>query len=202
GDMVARLGGDEFTILLDNIGQAEDAIEIAERIKAALAQPFMLNDHEIIATASIGIALGSMGYQQAQDLLRDADTAMYHAKEKGKAGYAIFDQNMHTRAMERLLLQTDLQYSIERHELRIHYQPMVELATERIIGFEALLRWQHPTLGLLAPPNLCMWPKKRAASSRLGSGCCAKPASSYAHGKQHSPGRGVHDERQPFEQAI
>lgn len=150
-DMVARLGGDEFTILLDSIKHAADAIEIADRIKAALARPFLLDTHEIIATASIGIALGSMGYQHAQDLLRDADTAMYHAKEQGKAGYAIFDQNMHTRAMERLLLQTDLQHSIERRELRIHYQPIVELASDRIIGFEALLRWQHPQRGLLPP---------------------------------------------------
>ncbi len=150
-DIVARLGGDEFTILLHDIRHVQDATDIADRIQQILAEPLDLDGHSMVATASMGIALGSLGYKQAQDLLRDADTAMYHAKEQGKAQYALFDPNMHTRAMERLLLQSDLQHCIERQELRVYYQPVVELTRGQIIGFEALLRWQHPQRGLLPP---------------------------------------------------
>lgn len=150
-DIIARLGGDEFTIVLENISDTLDALEVAGRIQRILAEPFYLNAHEMCTSASIGIALSSLGYTRAEDMLRDADTAMYQAKDLGKARHVVFDANMHTAVMQRLLLQTELQRSIDRHELRVFYQPIVELATGHVTGFEALVRWQHPQRGLLTP---------------------------------------------------
>lgn len=150
-DVIARLGGDEFTIVLENMPATQHALDVAGRIQKALAEPFDLNGHEMLTSASIGIALSTMGYERAEDMLRDADTAMYHAKDLGKARYSVFDADMHTEAMQRLLLQTELQRSIERHELRVFYQPIISLEGCHITGFEALVRWQHPQRGLLSP---------------------------------------------------
>ena len=150
-DTIARLGGDEFAILLDNIKDTSFAIDIAERVKTELALPFNLSGHEMFAATSIGIAISSRGYEQADHLLRDADTAMYYAKSQGKARHEIFDHNMHSQAMEALQLETDLRRAIERQELQIYYQPIVTLKNAKITGFEALLRWNHPTLGFVSP---------------------------------------------------
>jgi diguanylate cyclase (GGDEF)-like protein/PAS domain S-box-containing protein len=151
GDKVARLGGDEFTILLNNIKDATDAIEIADRILKQVAQPFNLGGYETFTTASIGIALFSPDYAQPEDLLRDADTAMYQAKSLGKARYVIFDKGMHVHAMNLLKLETDLRRAIDRKEFFVMYQPIVSLETGRLSGFEALVRWQHPERGLIYP---------------------------------------------------
>ena len=151
GDTVARLGGDEFTILVDDIGNASDATRVADRIQRELTQPFNLSGHEVFTSASIGIALSASGYEEADDLLRDADIAMYRAKALGKARYEVFDTAMHARAMALLELETDLRRAIERNEFRLYYQPMVNLETGRIAGFEGLVRWQHPQRGLLGP---------------------------------------------------
>ncbi len=150
GDTVARLGGDEFTVLLDDMRAPEDALQVAQRIQSQLAQPFAIEGNEIFATASIGIAPGG-GYERADDLLRDADTAMYRAKERGRACYEVFDQAMHARAVRRLELETDLRRAIDRNEFRVFYQPIVCLRDDRLTGFEALVRWQHPQRGLLGP---------------------------------------------------
>jgi diguanylate cyclase (GGDEF)-like protein len=150
GDTVARLGGDEFTILLDDMRAPDDAVQVAQRIQQQLAQPFAIEGKEIFASASIGIAPGG-GYERAEDLLRDADTAMYRAKERGRACYEVFDQAMHARAVRRLELETDLRRAIERNEFRVFYQPIVSLKDDRLSGFEALVRWQHPQRGLLGP---------------------------------------------------
>lgn len=150
-DTFARLGGDEFVILLDDIQDAQHATLIAERIQTALKTPFELMGHEVFASASIGIILGTTQYDRAEDLLRDADTAMYRAKGLGRSRYQIFDPSMHEHAMTILRLENDMRRAISNQEFHLHYQPIVSLRTNRILGFEALLRWQHPTRGLIAP---------------------------------------------------
>jgi diguanylate cyclase (GGDEF)-like protein/PAS domain S-box-containing protein len=150
-DTIARMGGDEFTILLDPLRGPQDASEVAERIQLALAAPIPIRGREVFTSVSIGIALGSAAYERPEELLRDADTAMYQAKLRGKARYAVFNPAMHTDALELLQLETDLRRALDRAELRVHYQPIVSLHTERIVGFEALVRWQHPQRGLIPP---------------------------------------------------
>ncbi len=151
GDTAARLGGDEFAILLEDIGDGATALAIAERIQQVIATPVHLNEREMFTTASIGITLYQPGYDSATDMIRDADTAMYHAKMRGKACAVLFNPTMHAAAMEQLQLETALRWAIERNELRLHYQPIVNLKTQKIEGFEALLRWEHPQRGLLHP---------------------------------------------------
>jgi predicted signal transduction protein with EAL and GGDEF domain len=150
-DTVARLGGDEFVILLEDINGVEDATRAARRIQEAVSLPFDLGENELFTTASIGIAVSSSGYDQAQDILRDADIAMYRAKALGKARYELFDKSMHGRAVELLQLETDLRRAVERHEFRLFYQPIVLLGSGQIIGFEGLIRWMHPQRGLTQP---------------------------------------------------
>ena len=148
---LARLGGDEFTILLDQVKDPSDAALVAERLMNTLAEPFILDGRTIFTSISIGIALSSIGYDNPEDLLRDADTAMYRAKSLGKARYAVFDLDMRASVIARLQLETDLRSGLQREEFRNFYQPIVSLNSGRITGFEALLRWQHPTRGLLQP---------------------------------------------------
>lgn len=150
-DVVARFGGDEFTVLLDDIKDPTDAIRAAERIQNVVAAPYKLESHELYISASVGIALSTTPRETADDLLRDADIAMYRAKSLGKARVEIFDTAMHMSAVNRLNLETDLRKAIERKEFRLFYQPIVSLQSGRIAGFEALLRWQHPTTGLVEP---------------------------------------------------
>lgn len=150
-DTVARLGGDEFVILLEEITNVSDATHVAERIRRELALPFNLSGHEVFTTTSIGIALSSTGYGNPENLLRNADIAMYRAKSLGKARYEIFDPVMHARALRLLQMENSLYRAIEREEFQIYYQPIVELQTGKVIGFEALVRWQHPTQGLVSP---------------------------------------------------
>ncbi|MDQ5838685.1 MAG: EAL domain-containing protein [Acidobacteriota bacterium] len=151
GDTVARLGGDEFTILLDDIKDAGDAVRMAERTQSRLSKPFDLDGHEVFVSASVGIALSAMDYSRPEDILRDANTAMHGAKSNGKASYQVFDATMHDRALAMLRLETDLRRAAERGEYRLHYQPIISLASGRLTGFEALVRWQHPERGLLYP---------------------------------------------------
>jgi PAS domain S-box/diguanylate cyclase (GGDEF) domain len=153
GDTVARLGGDEFTILLDAIDRPEDAIRAAERVQRAVAAPFDIRGTEIFTTVSIGIAVSAPHYVHPEELLRDADIAMYRAKAKGRAGFEVFQPGMHTHAVALLQLENDLRRAVERHELVLHYQPIVSLGDNRIVGFEALLRWSHPSRGLLYPED-------------------------------------------------
>ena len=150
-DELARLGGDEFTILLDDIRDVSEATAVAEHIHQALKLPFNLNGYEVFTTASIGIALSATGYDRPEELLRDADTAMYRAKEHGKARHAVFDTAMYNCAVALLQLETELRWAIERQELQVYYQPIVSLTTGKIVWFEALVRWQHPEQGLISP---------------------------------------------------
>jgi diguanylate cyclase (GGDEF)-like protein/PAS domain S-box-containing protein len=150
-DTVARFGGDEFAILLDDIGDVASATRSAERIHAELATPFVVEGHEVFSSASIGIALSETGYHRPEDMLRDADTAMYRAKALGQARHVTFDQAMHERAVELLRLETDLRRAVGRDEFFLQYQPVIALAGGRTAGFEALLRWRHPERGLVMP---------------------------------------------------
>ena len=154
-DTVARLGGNEFTILLENISDVSDPISVAERIQASLTLPFELEGQEVFATVSIGIALSATGYQQAGDILRDADIAMYRAKQL-RTRYEIFNTTMHTKAVARLQMETELRQALERQEFLVYYQPLVSLVTGRLSGFEALVRWQHPQHGILAPAKFIL----------------------------------------------
>lgn len=179
GDTIARLGGDEFTIILEEIEDISVATAVAERIQSFLTLPFSLSGHEVFITASIGIVLSTTGFEQLEDLLRDADTAMYRAKAQGKACYQVFDKAMHLRAVTLLQLENDLRRAVMaigryqdrcdgvslvreqeilcitaaeiNQDFQLHYQPIVCLATGRIKGFEALVRWQHPVRGLVSP---------------------------------------------------
>ncbi len=152
-DTVARLGGDEFAVLLSGISSPNDATDVAARIQASLMQPFDLDGQPFVTTASIGIAHSASIYERPEDILRDADTAMYRAKANGKARYEVFDMAMHTRAIEALKLENELRQAIEKGEIVPHYQPLIELATGRIVGFEALARWQHPVRGAMMPAD-------------------------------------------------
>jgi diguanylate cyclase (GGDEF)-like protein len=150
-DMVARLGGDEFAILLDGINGAEDATTMAKRVQEKLNSAFNLSGHEVFTTTSIGIALSATGYDHPENMLRDADTAMYRAKAQGKACYEVFDKGMHTRAVFLLQMENDLRRALEREEFRVYYQPIVALENGQLAGFEALVRWQHPERGFINP---------------------------------------------------
>ena len=150
-DTVARLGGDEFTILLDSLKDPDDAIDMARRLLSNLSEQFKLPGRDVFITASIGVALSTGGYEHAEDVLRDADTAMYRAKSLGRARYEIFDKGMNAPTTDLPQIETDLWRALERDELTLDYQPIVSLRTGRIVGFEALLRWLHPSRGMVSP---------------------------------------------------
>lgn len=151
GDTVARVGGDEFTILLEDLSSPDEAEGVARRVISQLREPFALGGRSLSVTASIGIAFGMPDQVEPTDLLRFADMAMYRAKAEGRARYVVFDQSMHDYSIARMSLETDLRQALGRDELRVHYQPIVVLATGKILGAEALLRWEHPNRGLILP---------------------------------------------------
>lgn len=151
GDTVARLGGDEFTILLEELKGEGEAVIVAERIQQEVSKPCLLDGHEAFTTASIGIAFYNANYHEPAALLRDADTAMYQAKEAGKARHVIFDSGMHVHALKRMKLESDMRRALERQEFFLLYQPIISLPTNQLSGFEALIRWQHPEQGLISP---------------------------------------------------
>ena len=152
-DLVARLGGDEFVILLEHVTGVDEATALAERILTHLQSPIEIQGQQIFMSASIGIVLGGDDYQQPETVIRNADIAMYRAKATGRDGYAIFDPVMHAQVRDRLQLENDLRRALDRQEFVLFYQPVVALETLKIVGFEALLRWQHPTRGLLMPDH-------------------------------------------------
>ncbi|HZB46322.1 MAG TPA: EAL domain-containing protein, partial [Pyrinomonadaceae bacterium] len=151
GDTVARVGGDEFMVLLDDLQDIGEAVQVAERIQNEVKVPFNVNSHEVFTTMSIGIAPCSSEYDNPEDIMRDADTAMYRAKSLGKARHEVFDKTMHAFAVNLLQLETDLRKALDRDQFFIHFQPIVSLDTFHICGFEALVRWQHPERGSISP---------------------------------------------------
>ncbi|MBQ5963872.1 MULTISPECIES: bifunctional diguanylate cyclase/phosphodiesterase [unclassified Massilia] len=149
--VVSRLGGDEFTILIDSVSDAATPIRIAERLLKALAAPLQIGQHQVYVTASIGIAMSSSGYSDVQVMLRDADIAMYHAKQNGRARWMMFDQTMQEGALRRLTLEAELRLALPGQQFFLQYQPIVSPQDGMIRGFEALLRWRHPVLGMISP---------------------------------------------------
>lgn len=150
-DLVARLGGDEFVVLLDELEGPEGAIRIADRIVDAMERSFMLDERELFVQASIGIAYGDNNYESPEELLRDADNAMYQAKADPGNHVRVFDSRMHVKAIRRLQLENDLRRAIERNEFEAYFQPIIAMSSKRILGFEALARWHHPDHGLVSP---------------------------------------------------
>ena len=148
---LSRLGGDEFTILLDRITEPSDALRVAKRVQAALAEPFQLEGKEVRTSASVGIAIYTAAQECAEDLLRDAETALLRAKALKGSHCELFDETMHQRAVNRLQLETELRTAISQRQFAVYYQPLVDLKTQRITGFEALLRWHHPQQGVISP---------------------------------------------------
>ncbi|HWP47437.1 MAG TPA: diguanylate cyclase, partial [Candidatus Limnocylindrales bacterium] len=151
--IISRLGGDEFTILLPRIHQVDDAARIAQRILDTLKPPFYLDGHELHITTSLGIAFYPNDGKDAQTLLKNADAAMYRAKEWGRNSYRFYTSTMNAKALERLVLEAQLRHTVEREEFAVYYQPQVNLKTGKMVGVEALIRWQHPELGLVLPGN-------------------------------------------------
>ena len=168
GDVLARLGGDEFAVLLDDLKEATDATRIAERMQEALHAPLKSEASEVVVTASIGIAFGGADLDGHEELLRDADLAMYRAKASGKARYEIFDTGSRATERARLELENDLRRALERGELRVHYQPIVDVRDGRIVAFEALARWAHPQRGLLNAAAFIPLAEESGTISALG----------------------------------
>ncbi|MBT9312695.1 EAL domain-containing protein [Leptothoe kymatousa] len=152
-DLVARLGGDEFVVLLEEINNTDEVVKITERILADSQTPLHIDGYEIFTSFSIGIVLGSPKYGRAVDLIRDADIAMYRAKKQSNNSYQFFNAAMHTQAMNRLTLETDLRKAIKHQEFGLRYQPIINLQNQQIIGFETLIRWHHPQRGTIDPDD-------------------------------------------------
>ena len=149
--VLSRMGGDEFTILLEEVTDPSDAMRVAKRILSTVAEPLLVEEREVRTSASVGIALSTTTHTRAEELLQDADVAMRRAKAMGGSRCEVFDEAMHTHAVNRLKLEAELRDAIGKHQFRVYYQPIVHLETKQIAGFEALLRWQHPEQGLISP---------------------------------------------------
>jgi diguanylate cyclase (GGDEF)-like protein/PAS domain S-box-containing protein len=149
--LIARYGGDEFTLLPEGSCDYERAVRIARRVLTLFERPFIIGGQQVFSAASVGIVLGRPDYDSPDQVLRDADTAMYRAKGAGKAGYVVFDEGMHSEARQRLQMETDFRLALEREEFVLHYQPIVDLRSGQLVGVETLVRWQHPVRGLLSP---------------------------------------------------
>jgi len=169
GDTIARLGGDEFAILLEDISDPAYTVNVAERIGKKLALPFDIKGHEVFTSISIGIALGSESYERPEQVLRDADVAMYEAKGRGNASYEIFDAKMHANILDRLQLVADLRGAVDHKELVLYYQPIIDLKTQQMTGFEALVRWNHPTRGLIYPMEFIPLAEEQGLIYQIGS---------------------------------
>jgi len=167
-DTAARLGGDEFTILVEDISSVGEAVQIAEQIAEILQPPFALDEQEVFATVSTGIALNSTAQEQPADLLRHADLAMYWAKHRGKARHEVFEPSMDAKAVERLMLETELRRALVRQQFRVYYQPIVALDNDKVTGVEALVRWEHPQRGLLLPEAFLSVAEETGLIVRIG----------------------------------
>jgi diguanylate cyclase (GGDEF)-like protein len=187
GDSVSRLGGDEFTILIDEVQNADEAVHISERACRALEHPFNLGGHEVFTSASIGIVISGGGLDKAEDLIQRADTAMYRAKALGKGRYVLFDQAMHERAVALHQLEVDLRHAIGTCEFLTHYQPIVHLKSNRIVGFEALVRWENAKRGSVPPNEFLPLAEEVGLLSRIGEHVLNQACNDVAHWQQLYP---------------
>lgn len=193
-DTVARFGGDEFAVLLEDLVAPREAIKIARRILDDIGRPYELSGYEVRTSASIGIVLTTEGYETPELILRDADTAMYKAKEQGKARFKVFNQKMHDQAMHLLELESDLRKALERDEFVLYYQPIIDLESGRLAGFEALVRWIHPQLGLVGPMEFIPLAEDTGLIFGLGEWVFRKAcAQASAWGKAFGENGGVPD---------
>lgn len=168
GDTVARFGGDEFAVLVENIKQPTDAADIAERINSELSRPFIIDGHEMFTSTSIGIAMRSEHYERPEQILRDADIAMYQAKAKGTARYEIFEASMHANIIDHLELEADLRGAVDHRQFVLHYQPIIDLKSRSLIGFESLVRWEHPRRGTIYPLDFIRLTEEMGIIGTLG----------------------------------
>lgn len=187
GDTVARLGGDEFAVICQDPGEIRNVITVAERLSAAVARPFLLAGAERFVTASIGIAAASGPHDDAEAMLRDADVAMYWAKAKGRGQFELFDEAMRGRVQARLRTETELRRALERDELRVHYQPMVSVGPKQVAGVEALVRWEHPLLGLRAPDQFVGIAEETGLIVELGEWVLMRAAAEIARLQRDRP---------------
>ncbi|MEQ1760595.1 MAG: EAL domain-containing protein [Vicinamibacterales bacterium] len=189
-DSLARLGGDEFTILLNGLGDDQQANVVAFRIQDALSTPFTIDGREVFSSVSIGIAPGLRTYANADDIMRDADTAMYHAKRRGKARHEMFDADMHARVQDRLSLENDLRHAVNRREFEVHYQPIVHLETGKCIGFESLLRWTRNGEPV-SPDKFIPIAEELGIIIPLGTWVLQQACQTFADWKRRFPDRGL-----------
>ena len=188
GDTVARLGGDEFAILLPELGDIHTASTVATRVQDHLRQPYDIAGQEIFASASVGIATSFSGRRKAVELLRDADTAMYRAKESGRANYAIFDDRMHHEAVERLQLETELRQALKAgDQFQLYYQPIVACLDTSLIGFEALIRWIHPERGMISPVKFIPVAEETGLIMAIGQWVLNEACRQIKHWRTHYP---------------
>jgi diguanylate cyclase (GGDEF)-like protein/PAS domain S-box-containing protein len=186
---VARFGGDEFTVLVEDLRQPVDAVLVAERLLAELVRPFTVAGHEVFTTASIGIVSDTRGYERGEELLRDADTAMYRAKEHGRARHETFDGAMRELVVQRVRLETELQRAVECEEFAAHYQPIVLLHDGRLAGFEALVRWRHSERGMLAPSCFMTAAEETGLIVPIGQGLLREVCAQLESWQRRTPGR-------------
>ena len=196
-DTVSRLGGDEFAILIEESARVLDEAEtVAERVLQSLTEPFMVDVQQIVLSASIGIAIGDVSCT-ASSMMRDADVAMYKAKTTGKSQWAVYEPAMRTAALDRLELESDLHQAVDGHQLRLIYQPIIELRSDKIVGFEALLRWDHPTRGVIEPDRFI--PIAESSGTIVADRSLGAPRSVPHRGRMEAlvPGHEADDVSQP-----
>ena len=188
-DLVTRIGGDEFMILLDHVVSVSQAVDLANRLRASLTTPFVVNGMTFYLSASIGLAFasGDHPYATAEALVRDADTAMYQAKDAGRDAVAVFDQSMRTRVEERLELERDLHFAVPMDQLHLVYQPIVRLPQGTVVGMEALVRWSHPTHGVIAPVKFIPLAEESGLISDIGDWALDEAVGQFATWRRHDP---------------
>lgn len=191
-DTLARLGGDEFSILLEEIDSLDDALMVCDRIHTSLKTPFKLESYEVFANISIGVVCSSAGYEQSSDLLRNADTALYRAKAQGGACHTVFDQTMHQRAVALWQMATQAQFAIEREELRLQYQPVIDIQNNRVVGVEALLRWHHPQHGSISPGEFIPVMEETGVITMIGEWVLKEACTQICQWKAQLPNHPIH----------